>query len=129
MGLDRNPWRVRPAGVVVLPYLSNSSPQSRFHNASCSICVSSPSSSALTIQRFNDSTTARAISVHSCPPAREWSCGDASDIDGQTGRSKERERMSQNFRSWWLNLFSQKFFFLHIRVIRAIELRDQRDRR
>jgi hypothetical protein len=31
--------------------------------------------------------------------AREWSCGDASDIDGQTGRSKERDRMSQHFRS------------------------------
>jgi hypothetical protein len=32
-------------------------------------------------------------------PAREWSCGDASGMDGQTGRSKERERMSQHFRS------------------------------
>jgi len=29
-------------------------------------------------------------------PAREWSRGDASDIDGQTDRSNERARMSQS---------------------------------
>jgi hypothetical protein len=32
-------------------------------------------------------------------PAREWSRGDARDIDGQTDRSNERERMSQYLRS------------------------------
>src|SRR6266496_1297245 len=33
-------------------------------------------------------------------PAREWSRGDASDIDGQAEGRHERERMSQNFWSW-----------------------------
>jgi hypothetical protein len=31
-------------------------------------------------------------------PAREWSRGDASDIDGQTEGRNERERMSQSLR-------------------------------
>src|SRR5437762_3450447 len=46
------------------------------------------------------------ISKHTEPaspwgqPAREWSRGGASDIDGQTEGRIERERMSQFFRSW-----------------------------